>query len=132
MPLVVKGYRELVRADSKATAETKLGVRKSLRVVAEPVKRDAQTFARARIRNMVHSPDWANMRTGITTRVVYVAPKLRGARKRSQARARRPNLAPLLMDRAMQRALDANVHQVEHEFLRMLDTIGAHWGAGGP
>lgn len=129
MPLVVKGLRELVRADQKATKETRLGVKPALREAAEPVRREAENLAGRRIRNMGRSPAWSGMRVGVTTRVVYVAPKKRGARKRAVARLRRPNLAALLLDRAMTPALDLHLHDVEQGLERMLERIGRDWGA---
>lgn len=125
MPLVVRGYSELLRADARASKDTKLGVRKALRVVAEPVRRDAEGLAVETIRNMGLSPQWARMRVGITTRVTYVAPRQRGARKNPYAQ--RPNLANLLAERSMEPALAQNVGNVERGFERMLDEIEADW-----
>jgi hypothetical protein len=129
VPLVVKGYRELLRADARATKETKLGVRRELREVAEPVRRDAQSLALSEIRNMPVTPAWAVMRVGITRRAVYVAPKQKGSRGRGPNR--RPNLANLLMDRAMARALAQDSGQVQAGFEHLLDHIGNSWSAGG-
>jgi hypothetical protein len=125
VPLVVRGYSELLRADARASKDTKLGVRKALRVVAEPVRRDAEGLAVETIRNMGLSPQWARMRVGITTRVTYVAPRQRGARKNPYAQ--RPNLANLLAERSMEPALAQNVGNVERGFERMLDEIEADW-----
>lgn len=128
MPLVVRGYTELLRADARATKDTKLGVRKALRVVAEPVRRDAEGLAVESIRNMGRSPKWARMRVGITTRVTYVAPRQRGARKNPYAQ--RPNLANLLAERSMEPALARNEVTMERAFDRMLDGIEHDWARG--
>jgi hypothetical protein len=128
VPLAVKGYRELLRADARATKETKLGVRRELRVVAEPVRRDAQSLALAEIHNMPTSPKWAVMRVGVTQRAVYIAPKQKGTRGRGPRR--RPNLADLLLDRAMTRALTQDAGQVEVGMSRLLDEIGHSWAVG--
>jgi hypothetical protein len=64
------------------------------------------------------------MRTGVTQKSVYVAPKKRGTR---DTRLRRPNFAGLLMDRAMQPALDRNASGIEAAFERFLDEVGRDW-----
>lgn len=88
------------------------------------------------------SADWTQMRVGVTTRLVYVAPQQRGSRAAVTHRVslfggrvklgknlgpHRPNLATLLMERAMSPALDANIGRVEREFGDMLDKVGADW-----
>lgn len=113
-----------MRALARADKETRLGVRRELRQVAEPVQRDAELFARQRIPRI--GERWARMRVGITTKTVYVAPSQR-SRDRSR---RRPNLAGLLMDRAMQPALDAHEHETVRELDRMLDRVADRFNHG--
>jgi hypothetical protein len=117
--------RELIRADARASKDTKLGIRPALRKAAEPVRAAAAGKALGEIRNMPGSPNWAQMRTGVTTKVVYVAPKQKGTHGRG--RRRRPNLAGLLMDRAMAPALEENIGGVERALETMLDTMAADW-----
>ena len=119
--VVLRGQRELLAALAKADKQTRLGVRRELRNVAEPVKRDASALALSTIRRMTVSPKWAGMRIGITRKLVYVAPRQRGTRGRT--RASRPNLANLLMDRAMQPALERNEHNLEARLGEALDRM---------
>ena len=115
----VEGLHELQAALAKADRETRLGVRGGLRKIAEPVQRGAEELARANITRI--GPRWSRMRVGITRDLVYVAPRERGTRGRSGKH--RPNLAPLLMDRAMQPALDQHTAEIEAGFEELLDRI---------
>lgn len=125
--VTVRGYRELYRAFSLADAQLKRELRKTLRDAAEPVRADAETFAYRRIRNIREGDFWSEMRTGVTQRSVYVVPQPRGTRKRSR---KRPNLADLLMDRAMQPALDRNEKKVVEKIDDLLADIERTWGRG--
>ncbi len=104
------GMRELLRANSEAPKNLKRAVRRDLREAAEPVRREAEDLARSSIRNI--GEPWSRMRTGVTTKVVYVAPAKRGVKGRGNDPRRRPNLANLLMDRAMQPALNRHLPDV--------------------
>lgn len=123
MPAHVEGYTGLMRALQRADRETRLGVRRELRQAAEPVQRDAEVFARQRIPRI--GEPWSRMRVGVTTKVVYVAP-----RQRSRSLNKRPNLAGLLMERAMQPALDAHEHETVRELDRMLDRVADRFNHG--
>ena len=116
----VEGLADLNRALRRADKQTKAGVRKELRGVAEPIRADAQSLAGSQIRNI--GGDWSKMRVGVTTDSVYVAPRKRGIKRRDDPKKRR-NLAPLLMDRAMQPALDNHADGIQHEFEQMLDRV---------
>ena len=76
---------------------------------------------------MPSSPKWAQMRIGVTQTLVYVAPQQRGIKSRTDRRLRRPNLADLLMGRAMQPALDKNVSRVEVGVGLALDKVVRKW-----
>ena len=117
----IKGYIEMQRAFKKADKDLPKDLRKALKEVAEPVRADAAGRASREITNI--GPKWSEMRTGVTTKVVYVAP-----RKRGRGRLRRPNLAPLLMDRAMQPALDAHADDIERAAGEALDDLFRRWG----
>ena len=117
----VKGFREMRRNLRSADKDLDKGLRKSLRAAAEPVRRDAESLAESRITNI--GPVWGRMRTGVTQSMVYVAPRQRGRR----GRLKRPNLAGLLEDRAMQPALDANEDDIEREIGDMLDGLVRRW-----
>jgi hypothetical protein len=128
MAIALRGERELMRALAHADRETRLGVRRELRGVAEPVRSEAQALALTQIRNMPQSPKWGRMRTGVTQKLVYVAPRQKGTRGRR--RGTRPNLADLLMDRAMEPALHHNEPRVERDLERMLDRIADDFNHG--
>lgn len=51
---------------------------------------------------------WWRMRVGVTTKLVYVAPVQRGVKVRGRDSRRRLQFANLLMDRAMEPALERN------------------------
>lgn len=121
----VKGFRELQRAFKQSPKDLRRESQKSLRDIGRIVADDAERFADSRIRNIGGA--WSQMRVGVTQRLVYVAPKQRGTRNTT---AMRPNLAPLLMDRAMQPALDENRDEVDREFGHMLDRVVDRWGRG--
>jgi hypothetical protein len=95
----VKGLRELSRAFGKLSVELKQELRETLAAAGDPVRARAESLASSEIRNI--GDHWSRMRLGVTTSLVYIAPASR--RRRG---SKRPNLAPLLMDRAMQPALD--------------------------
>jgi hypothetical protein len=107
----------------------RLGVRAGLRQVAEPVQRGAEELARANISKI--GPRWSKMRVGVTRDLVYVAPRQRGTRGGGANPRRRPNLAPLLMDRAMQPALDQHAGEIEARFEELLDRISDEFNHGG-
>lgn len=130
MALAVKGMRELTRTFNHAPADVKKAYRAELRGIGEPVRVAAEQLAVSRIRRMFDSPQWARMRTGVTTRVVYVAPKQKGARGNSNRR--RPNLGTLLATRALEPALEQNRARVEADFQHMLDRLVTKWDHDGP
>lgn len=129
MPVAVKGLHELQAALAHADKQTRLGVRGELRQVAEPVQRGAEQLAQSTIRRI--GPRWSKMRVGITRDLVYVAPRQRGVKnRRAQDPRRRPNLAQLLMDRAMQPALDQHASEIEGRFENLLDTVANDFNHG--
>lgn len=121
MPVIVKGLREVNAAFAHTDREIRLGWRAGMREVVEPVRRDAEVSAQQSIRNMPSSPRWARMRVGVTRSMVYVAPRQKGTRGRRAGR--RPNLADLLMDRAMQPALDRHEHEITARVEQLLDRV---------
>jgi hypothetical protein len=126
VPLVVHGMQNLQRALKQADRDTRLGVRRELSGVAEPIRRDVETLARARIRRMPRSPQWAEMRVGVTQKLVYVAPRQRG-RRRGDDPAKRRKLAPLMITRAMDPALQHNGPAVRRDFEQMLGRMAARF-----
>jgi hypothetical protein len=128
MPIVVRGLHELQAALAHADRSVRLGVRRGLRQAAEPVQRGAEELAQTNIRNI--GPKWSRMRVGVTRNLVYVAPRQKGTRGRGPRR--RPNLADLLMDRAMQPALDQHEAEVEARLEELLDRAADDFNHGGP
>lgn len=114
----VKGLYELQRAFRAAGGDLSKDLRRELRILATPVRVEAQALASREIRNI--GRNWEGMRTGVSARVVYVAPKMRGT---SVAARKRPNLAPLLLDRAMVPALERNRELVVVGIEQMLDRL---------
>jgi hypothetical protein len=110
MPIIVKGLREVNAAFAKTDRDIRLAWRAEMREVAEPVRRDAEQSAVQAIRHMPSSPRWSRMRTGVTQSLVYVAPRQKGTRGRGPGG--RPNLAGLLLDRAMEPALARHEHEI--------------------
>lgn len=101
----VQGLRELNAAFGRLSVELKAELAAGLAAAAEPVRSTAEQLAGSNIRNI--GDQWSQMRVGVTSKVVYVAPKRR--RRRGSPR---PNLAGLLMDRAMQPALEEKAVEV--------------------
>lgn len=126
--VVLRGQRELLAALAKADRDTRLGVRRELRDVAEPVRRDAQALALSTIRRMPASSRWAGMRIGVTQKLVYIAPRQKGTRGRRKGS--RPNLADLLMGRAMQPGLARHEHDLEHRLETFLERVADDFNHG--
>lgn len=129
MPVAVRGLAELTRTFNQAPADAKRAYRSELRDLGEPVRMSAEGLAASTIRRI--GPKWSKMRTGVTTRLVYVAPRQRGVSGRGPNPRRRPNLATLLSTRALEPALERNRHRIEDDFDRMLDRLVNKWGRDG-
>lgn len=128
--LVVDGLADLQRALATAEKNVRLGVRNELRQVAEPIRRTAEVRSATEIRRMPWSPQWARMRTGVTRQSVYIAPRQRSRRRRGDDPFRRPNLARLMLSRAMEPALTQHAPMVEREFEQMLDRVADKFNRG--
>lgn len=126
--LAVRGMTELVRTFNHAPADVKREFRRELKSVGEPVRITAERLATSSIRRI--GPNWSKMRTGVTTRLVYVAPKQRGIKGRSTRR--RPNLGTLLATRSLEPALEANRARIEHDFEQVMDRLVDKWDHDGP
>jgi hypothetical protein len=120
VPIYIRGLRDVSTAYSKLERDTRAGLRTGLRDIAEPVQHTAEALSQARIARIGRK--WWKMRVGVTRTVVYVAPRQRGVNGRGGPR-RRPNLADLLMDRAMEPALEQNEANVEQAVDRLLDHV---------
>lgn len=121
-PVVVHGLADLQRAFAKADRDTRLGIRKTLRAVAEPVRATAEGLATQNISHI--GPKWGKMRTGVSRSLVYVAPRQRGTlTKQNKARYARPTLANKLMGEAMEPALRRHRHGIEGAVDHALDKM---------
>ena len=129
MPVEVRGFHQLQAALAKADKQTRLGVRAGLRQVAKPVQDGAEQLARSEIRKV--GPRWSKMRVGITRDLVYVAPRQRGVKNRNPTDPRRrPKFGTLLMEKAMEPALEAHAGEIEGRFEEMLDRIADDFNHG--
>lgn len=117
----VKGLTELNRAFAKLGVEVQRELTLVLTEAASPVAATAAQNAWGRIRNMTER--WSKMRVGARPGLVYVAP---GARRNHGSP--RPNLGTLLMDRAMQPALDAHAPEIEAKVEAAIDALTAENG----
>lgn len=87
--------------------------RAEIRAIGELVADDAESLALSTISGMPRSPQWAEMRVGQNTELVYVVPWQRGAKSRKR---KRPNLAPLMLRRAMRPAKSLNEAEISRRF----------------
>lgn len=117
--------RELNRAFARADRKLRLEKNDALERAAEPVRSSAESLASATIKP--GKVPWDAMRIGVTQRVVYVAPLQRSTRV---ARRKRKNLAGLLMDQAMQPALDMHRSEVVERVDDLLADVGREWERG--
>lgn len=110
----VKGLRELSRDFKRISKDLSDDLVKELKAAGEDVKRDAEDLALTQIRNMPRSPHWAQMRIGVSRAqgLVYMVPFARSRRGRGTSR---PNLANLLLEEAMDPALERNAAKVERK-----------------
>jgi hypothetical protein len=121
----VEGLASLQRAFGRADKELKTEMRKALKEVAEPVRADVERLAVSEIRRI--GPKWYRMRIGVTRKLVYVAPKERGVKRKGWDPAKRPNLATLLRERAMDPAEAQNQATLLKAVDEVLATVGKTW-----
>jgi hypothetical protein len=113
----VSGLRELQRDLGRYAKDLKKELSVELKAVAEPVRAAAEQMASANIANI--GPTWSRMRVGVTSSLVYVAPK-----SKRRGGSPRGNLAGLLSEKAMQPALEENEPVIEAALEAMLDRLG--------
>jgi hypothetical protein len=130
MAVVVSGLRDVNAAFAHTNRDLRLGWRAGMRQIAEPVRRDAEQLAMSSIRHMPASPRWSRMRIGVTRNMVYVAPRQRGYKGRGRHPSKRPNLGNLLMNRAMQPALEQHEHDTMAAFEQLLDHVADRFNHG--
>jgi hypothetical protein len=61
----------------------------------------------------IQPPPWSLTRVGVTSREVYIVPKERGVKSRTDRRRRRPNLVELMLGRSFEPALERNEATVQ-------------------
>lgn len=134
--VALKGYRELATAFAKSDKDTKKGLPLVMRQVAEPIRRDATSLTRTKIRKM--DDRWSQMRVGVTRTLVYVAPKQRGIKTRGHDPRRRgagymkaPDIGTMMMERGMEPALHRHEADVANAVERALDKLAADFNRGG-
>lgn len=123
--LKVEGLQPLIRSFKNMGGDVHKELNDSLRAAAAPVETDAEHLAMTRIRNMPRSPHWAGMRIGVSVArgVVFMVPAARSKRTR-----KRRKFGDLLLERAMDPALERNAVKVEHEVDRMLGRLAGENG----
>lgn len=123
----VNGLRELTRAFNILSKELSVEVTSSLLEGVEPVKERAQQLALARIRNVPQSPEFAEMRTGVSKArgVVFMVPAWRSRRRPNR---RRPNFGNLLLERAMDPAVAEHADDIVRGVERTLDHLARENG----
>ncbi len=117
----VTGWRELDAAFRKINKDVDKQIRGILALAAQPVQRRAEELAGSRITNLHSGDPWSQMRIGVTTKVVYVAPQRRGSK--GIGPQKRKEFGTLLMDRAMEPALEENTLQTVAAVEVALDRI---------
>lgn len=123
----ITGLRELERAFKLYGRGLEKGLREAMEAGAEVVRPDAVSLTRSSLKPAVNV-DWSLMRVGVARRIAYVAPVQRGNRsRRPSSRARGAKFKDLVIERALQPALDANVQKVEREFSDALDDLARMW-----
>lgn len=121
--IAIEGYTELLRAFEVAGNEMTKDLREGMRSAALPVASTAEQLGRSEISGLRRGNiDWSSMRIGVTRKSVYVAPR----RRRSVGSPRR-NLAELLLGRAMEPALEQNIHKVVQEAEDAIRDMSRAW-----
>lgn len=117
----IKGQKELEAAFMQLHKETLVALQPALLEIAEIVRKDAEQKAGLNISNI--GPRWERMRIGAKLSGVYVVP-----RTRRTVGPPRKNLADLLMNRAMQPALDEHESEVVERLDMLLNVSAAKAG----
>ncbi len=114
------------RALQTVDPDVRRGLTAELGEIGLIVSRDAQTLALSTIRRNTLS--WSRMRVGQTPRLIYVVPRNKGVRGKGPRR--RPNFAPLMLNRAMRPALAKNKPQVDRRFASVVSAVCSRFNGG--
>ncbi len=125
----IEGLAQTQNALRRVNRDAAKRMREELAVVAEPVKRDAESFAIGAFppRDTGSGgigPEWYKMRVGITSRIVYVA----AATRSRDPLLKRSNLVGLMLDRAMIPALEKNEETIFGGVEGMFDRLASENG----
>jgi hypothetical protein len=123
----VRDFQKVIRAYDRVGKAAKKSVRDNLKFAADPVLQTANRTSAPAIRNLKEGSPWSKQRIGVTQRVVYMAPKVRGRNKN----IRRPNFRDLMMDRVYVPSLRVNADEVEKRLgSRVFDDLVHEWRVG--
>lgn len=110
--IVVEGMANINRALARSGPLVYKAMKTGLREAAEPIRQDAERLSQTEISGMRRAkrkpPPWSLQRTGQTIHEVYIAPRQRGVKSRTDPRLRRPNFAVLMLGKAYEPALERN------------------------
>ena len=125
--VTIDGYEDFLRDLKTADKKIRNGFRKEIRQAAEPVRATAEELAVSRISGIEPGDHWSRMRVGVTQKSVYVAPRARGQKAGVR---KRPNLADLLMSRAMEPALYTHQEETVRHIDQMISREAARFNRG--
>ncbi len=110
--VLVEGLAGINRSLKLSGIEVSKAMRLGLREAAEPIRQDAGRLSQTKISGMKRAkdkpPPWSIQRVGQNIHEVYIAPKQRGVKSRTDRSRRRPNLATLMLGKAYEPALARN------------------------
>lgn len=118
--VIVHGLDQIQRDFAKAGPKTDAALRAGLKESAEPVAQIAKQLSLARIGEhhgytMARSPQWAEVRIGVTRHAVYIVPKKKGVKSHNPFDPRRrPNLVELMLGKSFEPALEVGGSVVEN------------------
>lgn len=124
-PISVRGLTDLQRAFKFAEHDIHKDLRVALLSAGDPVRRAAEQLAVSAI-SRIGIP-WSRMRVGVTRSSVYVAPVERGLQSRTNRKLRRRKLKPLLLESALDPALEMNRSKVIGEVEDTLSDLARAW-----
>lgn len=127
----IEGFPELAKALARTGPDVRRALNDGLKGLAEPIARDAETFANQNISGLARrgASNWGAMRVGIARgfSLVYVAPRERGRTGRGDDPLRRPRFADLLITEAMDPAVEANEAGVIAGAEKIVDDVTSGW-----
>lgn len=130
-PIRVEGLASLSRAFALADKTVKNELVGELKIAGIPVASKAERLAHGTIPGIgrPRPKSWGNMRVGFSRHTVYVVPRQRGLKGSSPRK--RQNIKALLLDRAMEPALEQEASNVEARVNFLLTRVARQWGRVG-